>query len=322
MVSPHPLRPRPAWARGDVRFVSSAGCGGLVLAAPAKLNLFLEVLGKRPDGYHALETLMVAVDLFDTLELRPLACAAIELECDPPGLSTGPENLVYKAAERLRAAANRPELGAAIRLTKRIPAQAGMAGGSSDAATAIEGLNAVWNLGLGATELARVAAEVGSDVAFFLRPPAAWCTGRGEIVEPERGGRAFDFVVVNPPVGVSTAAAFKALAPVSDASQMRPGTACRQAFRSGDADALGASLFNRLQSPAFGLAPLVEVVYRRLAGLNPAGCLMSGSGSAVFALCRSRTEAVALADAFRAATPPGEPESRVSTVRSLHIDSA
>jgi 4-diphosphocytidyl-2-C-methyl-D-erythritol kinase len=297
--------------------VSATGCGGVVLAAPAKLNLFLEVLGKRPDGYHALETLMVAVDLFDTLELRPLAGGAIELECEPPGLPTGPENLVYKAAERLRASANRPELGAAIRLTKRIPAQAGMAGGSSDAATTIQGLNEVWKLGLGTAELARVAAEVGSDVAFFLQPPAAWCTGRGEVVEPERGGRAFDFVVVNPPVGVSTAAAFRAL---QVPATPRSGAATRDAFRAGDANALGASLFNRLQGPAFGLAPLVEVVYRRLAGLNPAGCLMSGSGSAVFALCRNRADAVQLAAAFRAATPPGEPESRVSTVRSLHID--
>lgn len=317
MVSPTLFRPCPARARADVRFVSSTGCGGLVLAAPAKLNLFLEVLGKRPDGYHALETLMVAVDLFDTLELRLLERGAIELECDPPGLPTGPENLVYKAAERLRQSVNRPELGAAIRLTKRIPAQAGMAGGSSDAATTLDGLNAVWNLGLSLPELARVAAEVGSDVAFFLQPPAAWCTGRGEIVEPERGGRAFDFVVVNPPVGVSTAAAFRALR--VDATP-RSGEPCREAFRAGDADGLGRSLFNRLQGPAFGLAPLVEVVYRRLAGLNPAGCLMSGSGSAVFAVCRDRAEAVALAGAFLAATPPGEPVSRVSTVRSLHID--
>ncbi|HUR55414.1 MAG TPA: 4-(cytidine 5'-diphospho)-2-C-methyl-D-erythritol kinase [Gemmataceae bacterium] len=297
--------------------MSSTGCGGLVLAAPAKLNLFLEVLGKRPDGYHALETLMVAVDLFDTLELRPRPDGAIVLECDSPGLPTGPENLVYKAAERLRAKANRPDLGATIRLTKRIPAQAGMAGGSSDAAAAIEGLNAVWNLGLGKPELAAVAAEVGSDVAFFLHPPAAWCTGRGEIVQPEHGRRALDFVVVNPPVGVSTAAAFQAL---QVPETPRSGTATREAFRAGDAAALGRVLFNRLQAPAFGLAPLVESVYRRLAGLNPAGCLMSGSGSAVFALCRDRAEAVRVAAAFRSATPPGEPESRVSTVRSLHID--
>src|SRR5947208_12189403 len=103
------VSPRPGDA---VRFraVSSAG-GSLVLAAPAKLNLFLEVRGKRPDGYHELETLMVAVDLFDTLELSPRTDGVLALECDPPGLPTGPENLVYQAAERLRARANRPALG-------------------------------------------------------------------------------------------------------------------------------------------------------------------------------------------------------------------
>ena len=325
------LEPPLLGGAAGVRFVARAGAGGLVVAAPAKLNLFLEVLGQRPDGYHELETLMVAVDLFDTLELQPAAAGEITLACDPPGLPTGPENLVYKAAERLRAKANRPDLGATIRLTKRIPAQAGMAGGSSDAAAAIEGLNRIWNLGMAKRELADVAAEVGSDVAFFLDLPAAWCSGRGEVVTPERGGRAFDFVVVNPPVGVSTAAAFAAYSgvftrrpdavdPGRRANTPLYGDAARAAFRAGDAVALGASLFNRLQAAAFGLAPLVETVYRRLAGLNPAGCLMSGSGSAVFALCRDRSEALRVAAAFRAARPPGEPESRVSTVRSLHTD--
>src|SRR6185436_11831861 len=118
---------------------SASGSDGLVLAAPAKLNLSLEILGKRPDGFHALETLMVAIDLFDTLELR--RAAELTLECDPPGLPTGPENLVWKAADRLRQKAKRPDLGAALRLTKRIPAQAGLAGGSSDAAATLEGLN-------------------------------------------------------------------------------------------------------------------------------------------------------------------------------------
>ena len=107
-----------------------SGQHSLVVAAPAKLNLFLEIRGKRPDGYHDLESLMVAVNLFDTLELTALSGGSIELRCDPSGLPTGPENLVFKAAERLRVRADRAELGASIRLTKRIPTQAGLAGGS------------------------------------------------------------------------------------------------------------------------------------------------------------------------------------------------
>ena len=291
-----------------------AGPGGLVVAAPAKLNLFLEVTGKRPDGYHDLESLMVAVDLYDTLDLHATADGVLALTCDPPGLPTGPENLVWKAADRLRTAAGRPALGASIRLTKRIPTQAGLAGGSTDAAAALVGLNQVWGLDLPKAELAAVAAEVGSDVSFFLDLPAAWCTGRGEVVWPETPGAAFHFVLVCPPVGLATAEVFRRLtlpaAPVS-------GDAARAAFRAGDPDALGRALFNRLEPPAFGLAPLVGAVYQRLAGLEPAGCRMSGSGSAVFAVARSRPDAVRLAAAFRAATPAGEPDSRVLCVRTL-----
>lgn len=295
----------PAFPAGD----------GLVLAAPAKLNLFLEVVGKRPDGYHDLATLMVAVDLYDTLELRPRGNGGLVLECDPPGLPTGPQNLVYLAADRLRRRANRPDLGASIRLTKRIPTQAGLAGGSSDAAAALLGLNRVWNLDLPKSELAAVAAEVGSDVAFFLDLPAAWCTGRGEIVSPEPAAKSFCVVLVCPPVGLGTAEVYRR---VQVPQSPTDGTAARAAFRAGNPEALGAALFNRLQPAAFGLAPAVETVYRRLAGLNPAGCLMTGSGSAVFAVCHSPDDAARVAAAARAA----EPQSRVLVVRTLPIESA
>src|SRR5438045_6147000 len=186
MVSRRANEPPPTGAAADVRPAFDAGPDGLVIAAPAKVNLFLEVLTKRPDGFHELETLMAAVDLFDTLEVRPGPAGEIDLECDPPGLPTGPENLVYAAADRLRRRAGRPGLGAAVRLTKRIPTRAGLAGGSSDAAATRVGLNRVWDLGLGKPEVAAVAAEVGSDVPFFVDGlPAAWCTGRGEVVTPE-----------------------------------------------------------------------------------------------------------------------------------------
>lgn len=324
MVSQRTDSPRlGSWASAPPAF--AAGADGLVVAAPAKLNLFLEILGQRPDGYHELATLMVAVDLFDTLELRANPSGVLAMECEVPptgqetwatGLPTGPANLVYKAADRLRMWANRPDLGASLRLTKRIPTQAGLAGGSSDAAAAILGLNCIWKLDLPPGELAAVAAEVGSDVAFFLDLPAAWCTGRGEIVSPETSANPFDFVLVCPPVGLGTAAVYRR---VQVPSVLVSGDALRSAFRAGDPDALGPLLFNRLQPAAFDLAPAVESVYRRLVGLKPAGCLMSGSGSAVFALCRSRPEAARLCAAFRAATPPGEPESRVLMVRTIHI---
>jgi len=304
----------PVLTHGSGSFIS-ASSDAVVVAAPAKLNLFLEVLGKRPDGYHDLASLMVAVDLFDTVELRSRSDGAIVLECDPPGLPTGPDNLVYQAAEKLRARAHPARsLGVSIRLTKRIPLQAGLAGGSSDAAAALLALNHLWKLQLSPAELAQVAGEVGSDVAFFLASPAAWCTGRGEIAMPETPARRFDVVLVCPPAGLATARVYGGVqVPLSPVD----GSAARAAFRAGNPDALGAALFNRLQPAAVHLAPVVETVYRRLAGLNPAGCLMSGSGSAVFALCRDSQDARRVAIAFRASRPPAEPESRVEVVRTL-----
>ncbi len=315
MVSRPADRPPAPGAASPCVPAFAAGPDSLVLAAPAKLNLTLEVLGKRPDGYHALETLMVGIDLFDTLEVRAAAGGTVRLECDPPGLSTGPDNLVCKAAAALKAVAGRPDLGADVRLTKRIPTQAGLAGGSSDAAVALVGLNRVWKLGLGKAELATAAAAVGSDVAFFLDLPAAWCTGRGEVVEPETVGRPLDFVLVCPPVGLGTADVYRRLAVPA---VPRNGDEARAALRAGDAERLGAALHNRLQEPAFAISPVVERTVRRLAALGPAGCLMSGSGSAAFALCRSRAEAGRVAAAMRETLyPAGEEPARILVVRTL-----
>src|SRR5262249_22987411 len=156
---------------------------GVEIRAPAKVNLFLEVLAKRPDGYHEIATLLVSITLFDTLEFKEEASGKILLQCDHPELGTGPENLICKAAELLRKHC-KVASGARIRLKKRIPLAAGLAGGSSDAAATLAGLNELWQLGLSTTELAELGAKIGSDVAFFFAGGAAWCTGRGEIVTP------------------------------------------------------------------------------------------------------------------------------------------
>ena len=132
---------------------------GFVIAAPAKVNLHLELLGKRPDGYHELETLIATVNLYDTLEIQP--ARDLTLACDLPGIPTDSKNLVIKAAEALRAATETP-FGASIRLTKRIPHEAGLGGGSSDAAAALFALNQLWKLGLNVKELQAVAAVVGT----------------------------------------------------------------------------------------------------------------------------------------------------------------
>ena len=289
-----------------------AGKDSLVAWAPAKVNLTLEIVGKRSDGYHAIETLMVAIDLFDTLEFRDEPSGELRLTCEPTTLPNGPENLVWKAAEAFRRKTGTTN-GATIHLTKRIPHEAGLGGGSSDAATTLLALNRLWRQNLPLAELAIIAADVGSDVAFFLHAPAAICTGRGEIVAPVAMGRTLDIVVVKPNVGLSTREVYRRVAvPLQPLCST---DACR-ALTDGNVQNLASELHNRLQEPAFAAAPLVERTYRRLAALGPLGCQLSGSGSALFALCKDRTDAIRIADAMRRSTPPDEDTPFIAVTRS------
>jgi 4-diphosphocytidyl-2-C-methyl-D-erythritol kinase len=261
---------------------------GVQVWTPAKVNLFLEVLGRRPDGYHELATLMMGINWFDTLELIERADSDVVLQCDAANLSTGRDNLVVRAAELVRSRLG-ITAGVEIRLHKRIPMQAGLAGGSSNAAATLAGLNQLWRLGQEAASLAAWGAELGSDVAFFFYGPAAWCTGRGEIIEPTPLGRQLDLVLACPAVGLSTASVFQAL---RVAQQPRSGQELRNALRSGDLACLGSSLFNRLEEPAEALCPAVKVWRERLAAASSLGARMSGSGSAVFALAQDAAEAL------------------------------
>jgi 4-diphosphocytidyl-2-C-methyl-D-erythritol kinase len=263
--------------------------GGWSVLAPAKLNLFLEVLGRRADGYHEVESLMVTVDLFDALEFADDPSGRVGLECDDPSLPTDSNNLVVRTADRLKALTG-CDRGARITLRKAIPAQAGLAGGSSDASATIEGLDKLWDLGLSSEDKDALAASIGSDVAFFGHGPCAVCRGRGEIVEPQPLPVSLHFVLITPPVGVSTAEVYRNLTPPD---RPRPIVGILQALGAGDIPALGRSLFNRLQPVAESLQPSRGAVRDALAGLGPSldGSLMSGSGSAYFGLARDRDAA-------------------------------
>lgn len=259
--------------------------GGVEVFAPAKLNLFLEILGKRLDGYHEIETLMVAVNLHDRLTFAEDPSGELALRCDDPSLPTDLDNLVMKAAWGLRRASGTVR-GARIELSKTIPAQAGLAGGSTDAAATLVALDRLWGLQTPPERLAAIAGEVGSDVAFFLKGPAAVCRGRGERVEPVALPIPLHFVLVCPPVGLSTADVYKNLKPPE-----RPEPIGRALKSLADANLaeLGRSLFNRLQPTAEALAPALGRVRQALADLHPShldGSLMSGSGSAHFGLAR------------------------------------
>jgi 4-diphosphocytidyl-2-C-methyl-D-erythritol kinase len=274
--------------------------GGLEALAPAKLNLFLEVRGKRPDGYHELETLMVAVDLHDALRVAEGPSGRIDFRCDDPSLPTGPDNLVVRAAERLRSASG-TDRGATIELRKAIPAGAGLGGGSSDAAATLAALDLLWDLRTPPDRLDALAGEIGSDVAFFLHAPAAVCRGRGELVEPIPAAGPLHFVLVCPPFGVATAEVYRR---VQVPERPRPIGPVLEAFRLGDPTALGPSLFNRLEPAAVALAPALGRVGEALATLGPGllGSGLSGSGSAWFGLCRDPDAARSAAETLRTLT--------------------
>jgi len=286
----------------------------LVIHAPAKLNLYLDVVGRRPDGYHELDTVMVSVGLFDTLEFRALPDDSIRLTGEVAGLGVGPgvspqggtlpplswgdENLVVRAARLLQRETGCRQ-GAAIRLVKRIPMQAGMGGGSSDAAAALVGLNRVWGLGLSNPELHPLAARLGSDVNFFLdSAPAALCRGRGEEIAGHPLPRPLDLLLIKPPGGLSTADVFRAWNASGNASPSgivspRSGRRMIDALAGGRLPDVRARLWNALEPPARQLNGEVARTLVFLHGMCRSGVLMTGSGTACFAVCRNRSQALA-----------------------------
>ena len=279
----------------DAAAAGPTGPRPAIAFAPAKLNLFLEITGKRADGFHDVETLMLAVDWYDTIELVPQGERtnerSIRLTCNDATLPTDGRNLVYRAAELVK-----PDGGLDIRLTKRIPQEAGLGGGSSDAAATLIAMNDVFALCRSRDELTALAARLGSDVPFFLAGSAGWCTGRGDVVEPVPVGGTFHFVAVKPPVGCPTADVYKrTVLPTT----RRNGREARDALERGDPEKLAAGLFNRLQEATFLLAPEVRDRYDRLIRSHPLGVQVTGSGSTVFAVCRDRAEAIRIANECR-----------------------
>ncbi|MBI3267899.1 MAG: 4-(cytidine 5'-diphospho)-2-C-methyl-D-erythritol kinase [Planctomycetes bacterium] len=290
--------------------IETSADGRVRVEAPAKLNLYLEVLGKRPDGYHELETVMLAVSLADTLELERLpdggsAGDVVRVTCDRADLSCDDSNLVTRAARLLAAecgagAAARDGAGAvraaarggvAIRLTKRIPMGAGMGGGSSDAAATLAGLDRLWGLGLSRDRLSELGARLGSDISFFFFGPLAVCRGRGERVEPLPAPAVpFHFVVVWPDQAVPTPQVYRSLK-LGAGAPRRGVEAVAQALAAGSAEALGESLFNRLEASVDALHPRLAAAREALARLGFAGTRTTGSGSAFYGVCRSAAEA-------------------------------
>lgn len=253
------------------------------LQAPAKINLHLSILGKRPDGFHEIESLMVPISLADTLSLE-LGEPGICLSCSDASLPCDDSNLVVRAAKAFFESSQiAPNVR--IHLEKAIPHGAGLGGGSSDAATTLDGLNRLYNAPLAPETLHALAAQTGSDVPFFLARSAALCRGRGEIVEPVPFPHALPLLLIKPNFGVPTPWAYSRWS----ASRELPGVSyAPQAFPWG-------VLVNSLERPVFEKYLLLPILKRWLAQQpESAGALMSGSGSTCFALLRDAADGPAL----------------------------
>lgn len=288
--------------------ISRDDCGWRV-ETPAKLNLFLEIRGKRPDGFHDIETVMITVGLFDTLVFREVTTESIRLQyfetastpvegrVPEDEIPTDDSNLIVRAAKLLRNKAGIRQ-GVDVSLYKRIPAAAGLAGGSSDAAATLAVLNRVWGLDCSQAQLREFAAELGSDIPFFLTDsPAAVCRGRGEIIEPLPATSQLWTVILRPPVGLSTADVYKACVP---AEHPRSAGTLIEAMQQARTDKLVRHLHNSLQAPAEQLCPLLKQVRQAFEAESFLAHQMSGSGTAWFGLCRTKTEANVIAARLRA----------------------
>ncbi len=254
----------------------------LGLDAPAKINLFLEVLGKREDGYHEIETVMQAVGLSDRLEFwrRPAGEFSISVAGGPAPADE--DNLALRAA-RLLARESGEQEGIHIHLEKRIPVGGGLGGGSSDAAAALRGLDRLWGLGARREDLANIGSKLGSDVNFFLSGGTAVCRGRGELVEPLEVHHAINVLLYIPQRQVATRDIYARLRmPLT--SGRRSCHTITKALKQGAFEDGGRELFNRLEEPVFELYPDLAAARSVLTGEGALGTLLSGSGSTVFVL--------------------------------------
>lgn len=269
--------------------------------SPCKVNLLLNILGRRPDGFHELETVLQPVALHDVLTFDS-APASLQLTCSDPRLPVDGKNLVHRAATGFLAAAGL-DTGLRIHLQKNIPLEAGLGGGSANAAVTLLALNEMFASPLAPARLHALAASLGSDVPFFLQDKPALATGRGEKVEaldffPALRG-AFIFLV-HPGFGISTAWSYQQLAHFPGALNGRPGRGTRlvELLQSKSISEASAEIYNSLESPALEKFPLLDLFKKFFMENGASAALMSGSGSTTFALVENEKVGVKLRDAF------------------------
>ncbi len=243
----------------------------------AKINLHLRVLGKRDDGFHEIFTVFQTISLADELTFEP--GDGLELVCDDPAVPVDATNLILRAAKALN-----PDGRARISLVKRIPMGGGLGGGSSNAAAALIGLNRLWDLGLGVTQLASIGAEVGSDVPFFLSGGTGLGVGRGTDTEAMPDVDLGPMILITPNVHVSTASAYAGLHAenLTNVDLNRILRVCRSEAES--SDFLRSALINDFEPTVFAEFPEIGRAKQRLIELGANQALMSGSGASVFGI--------------------------------------
>jgi 4-diphosphocytidyl-2-C-methyl-D-erythritol kinase len=283
------------------------------LDAPAKLNLCLEVLGKQGDGFHRLRTLMATIGLRDTIEVTatgpkdPIRLEVLGHPRHTAGVPTDGRNLVIRALELLREESG-VENGADVRLVKRIPNQAGLGGGSSDAAAALLAASRVWELDWSRERKIEIGSRLGSDVPFFVGAigdrswRAAVASGRGEQIHPSLFTAGLPVVVVKPDGGLATATVYQACQPADYAPADGPDrtASAAAALAAGDLRRMAAWMTNSLQHAALRLAPWLEGVRRAFDWCGCAAHQLSGSGSAYFGLFPTMGQARRAAERLRA----------------------
>lgn len=271
--------------------------------SPCKVNLLLNILGKRADGFHKLETVFHPVNLCDRLAFTRSG-SGIQLTCSDPTLPTDASNLVHRAATKFLEAAKITD-GIRIHLDKHIPMAAGLGGGSGNAATTLLGLNEVFSSPLRLPQLHAIAATLGSDVNFFLQNKPALASGRGEQVTPlEKFSalRGASFFLIHPGFGISTPWAYRELARFPAALNGKPGRAEKlvSLLQSADLTTAGQEFYNSLEAPALEKYPVLALYQEFFREQGAAATLMSGSGSTTFALFRDTKSAEAILEKFKA----------------------
>jgi 4-diphosphocytidyl-2-C-methyl-D-erythritol kinase len=256
----------------------------------AKVNLTLEISQKRPDGFHEIDSVVQLIDITDDLVMTNAEPGAIRVCSDMAGVPEGDRNIVYRACEAFFARVG-IQGGVDCFLRKRIPVQAGLGGGSGNAAAAIAGLNRLYGCGLKARELAEIAAEVGSDSPLFIYGGTVRMRGRGENVDPLPDAPELHIVVVKPNVGVSTAWAYGELDKLPVRQSRAASEGAERAVRSGSRDELVSNLWNDFDPVICEALPDIERVESLLMNSGAQRAMLSGSGSAVFGVFENHEQA-------------------------------